>query len=230
LLDQAPDQLAGLAFLGDLFDFWFEYRHAVPRRAVRILARLADTHESRLPLLFIGGNHDFWLVDFLRREFGLDARLGATSLSIGDRRVLAAHGDELVAAGDPGYRFLKRILRNPVARGLYRAIHPDFGIPLGGVISKWSRDYTSEREFFLGEALRASIEAAFDAGHDAVVMGHLHKAEHLRLPRGECIVLGGWSDGLSVALLEAGQFRLDEWRPAPREKDAGMPNREGPRF
>lgn len=211
LIDQAPDLFAGIALLGDLFDFWFQYRHAVPRRGIRILGRLAEAHESRLPILFVGGNHDFWLADFLRREFGLDARNEPATLAIGSRRVLAAHGDELVAAGDPGYRFLKWILRGRLAGGLFRAIHPDLGVPLGRAVSRWSRDYTSEKEFFLGDALRASLDRAFDEGHDAVVMGHLHKTQHLRLPRGECLVLGGWSESLSTVLLDAGEFRFEAW-------------------
>jgi len=213
LLDRSPELFSGLALLGDLFDFWFEYRHVIPRRAAGALARLAALHESGFPVLFVGGNHDFWLADFLRREFGLDARREPATLAIGGRRVLAAHGDELVAAGDPGYRFLKKVLRHRAAGGLFRWIHPDLGVPLGRAVSRWSRDYTSGKEFFLGDALRASIDGAFAAGHDAIVMGHLHKSEHLRLAGGECLVLGGWSGRLSVVLLEAGAFRLDHWPP-----------------
>jgi UDP-2,3-diacylglucosamine hydrolase len=213
LLERSPDLFSGLALLGDLFDFWFEYRHAIPRRAARALARLATLHESGFPVLFVGGNHDFWLADFLHREYGLDARREPATLEVGGRRVLAAHGDELVAAGDPGYRVLKKLLRARVAGSLFRSVHPDIGIPLGRTVSRWSRDYTSEKEFFLGDALRASIERAFAAGHDAVVMGHLHKAEHLRLPGGECLVLGGWSGRLSTVVLEAGAFRHEPWPP-----------------
>lgn len=214
MLDHAQQSSRGITLLGDLFDFWFPYRHAIPRRAIRLLARMAEIHASGFPIRFVGGNHDLWLAPYLEDEFGLPARASTLSLSAGGRRIFAAHGDDLVAAGDPGYRFLKRVIRNRVAESLFRAIHPDLGIPLARKISGASREYTNEKEFFLGDALSASIEKAFDAGHDTVVMGHLHTARHLRLARGECVVLGGWTGRLSIARVEQGEIRLDEWPPA----------------
>jgi UDP-2,3-diacylglucosamine hydrolase len=202
-----------LILLGDLFEFWFEYRHAIPKTAVRILLRLADLRESGVPVDFVGGNHDVWLADFLTREFGISGHTHPIGLAVGGRRVFAAHGDELVAGNDPGYRLLKRVLRNRVSPRLFALLHPDLGIPLGRVISGWSREHKKERDFFLGDALRRSIEAAFDAGHDAVVMGHLHTARQLEFPRGECVILGGWNGRLSIAELEDGRFRLAEWPP-----------------
>lgn len=175
---------------------------------------MADLHASGFPIRFVGGNHDFWLANFLEAEFGIPARAESLSLSVDGRRIFAAHGDDMVAAGDAGYRFLKGLIRNRVAEGMFRLLHPDLGIPLGRWVSQGSREYTSEKEFHLGDALAASIERAFDAGHDAVVMGHLHAAQHLRLPRGECVVLGGWSrQRLSILRVAGGELRLDAWPP-----------------
>lgn len=217
LLDRASDSASGLAILGDLFDFWFEYRHAIPKRALRIVARIAELHDAGLPVTFVGGNHDVWLAAFLGREFGVPSHAGRTSLAVGGRRILVTHGDEMVAGSDPGYRLLKRLLRNPVTPRLFRLLHPDIGIPFGRLLSGLSRDYRREDGFFLGETLRAAIERAFDGGHDAVVMGHLHIAEHVRLPRGECLVLGGWTGRLSVVSLSDGVFAHEQW---PREADS----------
>lgn len=214
MLDHARDCARSVTLLGDLFDFWFPYRHAIPRRAVRLLARMAELHDAGFPIRFVGGNHDLWLAPYLEAEFGIPAQVDPLSLSAGGRRIFAAHGDDLVAAGDRGYRFLKRVIRNRLAEGLFRAIHPDLGIPLARRISGASREYTNEKEFFLGDALEASIEKAFDAGHDTVVIGHLHLARHLRLARGECVVLGGWTGRLSIARVEDGAIALDEWPPA----------------
>jgi UDP-2,3-diacylglucosamine hydrolase len=179
LLDHAPRDRQGLVVLGDLFDFWFST--ATPyRRRGRLLGRIGDLHASGFPIRFVGGNHDFWLADYLESEFGVPTRDPSLSLSVGGRRIFAAHGDEMIAAADPGYRFLKRLLRNGAAKGLYRAIHPDIGIPLGRAISRTSRGYTDENS--TRERALAAIERAFDWGHDAVVMGHLHSAQHLRFP------------------------------------------------
>jgi len=211
LIEHAGEHAAGLVLLGDLFEFWFEYRHTIPKRAARLLTRIADLHESGVPVDFIGGNHDVWLAGYLAREFNVSAHSRPISLSIGSRRVFVAHGDEMVAGNDPGYRLLRRILRNRVAPRLFALLHPDLGIPLGRAVSGWSREYKKEKDFFLGDALAKSIESAFDAGHDAVVMGHLHTARHLKLPRGECLILGGWSGRLSVVSLDGGEFRHLEW-------------------
>jgi UDP-2,3-diacylglucosamine hydrolase len=213
LLEHARTHAEGITLLGDLFDFWFPYRHAIPKRAVRILVQLGELHASGFPVRFVGGNHDFWLGDYLEGEFGLPARAPSVTVEAGGRRIFAAHGDDLVAAGDPGYRFLKRVLRNRVATGLFGALHPDIGIPLGKMISRTSREYTNEKEFYLGDALAASIERAFDAGHDAVVIGHLHVAQHVRLPRGECVVLAGWTGRLSIVRVAGGELRLEDWPP-----------------
>lgn len=213
LLDVARETAAGVAILGDLFDFWFEYRHAIPKTAIRLLTRIGDLHAAGVSVDFVGGNHDVWLADFLASELGVRTHTRPATLHVGGRVVLAAHGDEMVAANDPGYRVLRRLLRNRVSPRLYRLLHPDVGIPLGRLVSGWSRDHTKEKDFFLGDALRASIDRAFDAGHDAVVMGHLHRAQHLRFDRGECVILGGWTGTLSVARLEGGAFHPVEWSP-----------------
>jgi UDP-2,3-diacylglucosamine hydrolase len=214
LLDHAAQHAEGMAILGDLFDFWLPYRHVIPRRAVALLGRMAEVRRRGFPISFVGGNHDFWIADFLEDELGIPARAPSLSLSVAGRKILAAHGDDLIAGADPGYRFLRRLLRNPIALGAFRLIHPDVGIPLARLVSRTSRDYTSGKEFFVGPALARSLDAAFDAGHDAVVMGHLHEPKHLRLPRGECLVLGGWSGSLSIVRAEAGALHLGSW-PAP---------------
>lgn len=117
---------SGLLINGDLFDFWFEYRHVIARRHVRVLAALAELVESGVPVWFVGGNHDAWGGSFLEEEIGLRLLRGPVRMELAGRRALIAHGDG-VGAGDYKYRALKALIRNRLTVGAFRTLHPDWG-------------------------------------------------------------------------------------------------------
>jgi UDP-2,3-diacylglucosamine hydrolase len=125
-LEHASEHAAELLINGDLFDFWFEYRTVIPSRYYRVLAALADTVESGVPVAFTSGNHDAWGGAFLRDSVGLRLIDGAVTEQWAGRRVLIAHGDG-VGAGDRRYRALRRVIRNPWVVRAFRALHPDLG-------------------------------------------------------------------------------------------------------
>lgn len=212
---------ARLFILGDLFDFWFEYRRAVPSGHFRTLHALAALIDAGTPITYLGGNHDFWCGPYLEREVGLTVLPRPGSVELQGRRVFLAHGDGL-GPGDTGYRLLKALLRNPVAIALYRTIHPDLGIALAQRVSAVSRRHTKTREFYLRRMARHIAAPQYARGHDAVVLGHVHDPLHLRDAHGrDLLVLGDWIEAFTYAQLVGGVFTLRRYRPGAGEDPAG---------
>lgn len=209
-LDRVGAERAALYVVGDLFDFWFEYAHAIPKEFVRVLQTLGELRRHGIPVTYVGGNHDFWIGDYLRRELDLAFTDASLALTHQGRRIFLAHGDGL-GPGDGGYKLLKRVLRNGVARALFRWIHPDVGIPLARGVSRLSRNH-APRPGRTEEDLLALLAAPrFREGFDAVVMGHFHRPIHRRDGRNEFLVLGEWITRRTYARLEGGVFSLLEF-------------------
>ena len=214
-LGSLPGRASALYIIGDLFDFWFEYRTAIPARYFRTLMALRALTESGLPITYLNGNHDFWLGPFLRETIGIRTHHGALPLECQGRRIWLHHGDGLVG-GDLGYRLLKRLLHHPASIALFRLLHPDLGLPFARWVSRFSREARDERGFD-GDRLWAEIaEPRFAAGFDAVLVGHFHHPYERREGGREFFVLGDWIRHFSYAALEQGRLRLEVWphRPA----------------
>jgi UDP-2,3-diacylglucosamine hydrolase len=211
--DRVRDERAALYVNGDLFDFWFEYGHAIPKRFVRALQALGDLRRQGVPVLYVGGNHDFWIGEYLARELDVSFTDQPQTLALQGRTIFLAHGDGL-GPGDHGYKILKRVLRNRIARGLFRWIHPDLGIPLAGAFSHTSRHH-APRPSVSDEDLRDRLaRPRFAEGFDAVVLGHFHRPVHLREEGRDFVVLGDWITRRTVVRLVDGMFELMEFRGA----------------
>lgn len=217
-LDRVGAERATLYVNGDLFDFWFEYAHAIPKRFVRVLQALGELRRHGTPVTYIGGNHDFWIGDYLKRELDVAFTDRSLTLEHQGRRIFLAHGDGL-GPGDHGYKMLKAVLRNPVARACFRWIHPDVGIPLARAVSHTSRHH-APRPKVTDEILYDRLaRPRLAEGHDAVILGHLHRAVHHRGTEGEFLILGDWMERRTVVRLAEGRFTLSEsarTSPSPR--------------
>jgi UDP-2,3-diacylglucosamine hydrolase len=197
---------------GDLFDFWFEYGSAIPKRFVRVLLALESLKRHGVPVTYVGGNHDFWIGDYLQREIGIAFHDEPIPLSIQGRKLLLAHGDGL-GPGDLGYKLLKGVLRARLSRFLFRWIHPDIGIPIASGTSHTSRRHAPRRAR-TDEELESTLGGPFFAeGHDSVILGHYHRPLHRSAPGRDFIILGDWIHGRSVVRLEEGRFTLLERAP-----------------
>src|SRR5215831_17714406 len=137
-LKHLPPTTRALYIVGDLFDFWFEYRTAIPRRHFPTLVALRQLVESGVEVTMLNGNHDFWLGHFLEESVGVHTVYGAVALELQGRKLWVHHGDGLIG-GDSGYKFLKKLLRSRTNIMLYQWLHPDFGLPLALRVSHWSR-------------------------------------------------------------------------------------------
>jgi UDP-2,3-diacylglucosamine hydrolase len=216
-LTSLQGRACALFIVGDLFDFWFEYRTAIPRRHFATLAALRRLRESGVVITYLNGNHDFWLGPFLRDELGLRTHGDALTVELQGHRIWLHHGDGLLG-GDLGYRMLKKLLRNRMSVALYRLLHPDLGIPLAARISRWSRHSRAGRPLE-GDRLWRDIAAPrFREGFDTVMIGHFHRALERREGGRALFVLGDWIESFTYVVLRDGAFTLESWPPgsAPR--------------
>jgi UDP-2,3-diacylglucosamine hydrolase len=203
-----------LYIVGDLFDFWFEYKTVVFSQHFRVLHALRQVVESGTRVNFICGNHDAWTGPFLREQVGLHVATGSIHTLIDGRHYFITHGDGLRPGEDPAYAFSRMLLRNRFTRFLFRQVHPDLGIRLARALSGWSRgNNTDDDGSRYLEILRDDIaKPLFQQGVDAVIVGHLHYPYHYRSQGKELLVLGDWMRHFTYGKLEDGQLTLTRWR------------------
>ncbi len=194
--------------LGDLFDFWFEYKHAIPKEHLQVLFKLAAMIDSGIEVHYISGNHDFWLGDFLEKEVGLIIHKDFYEITENNQRLFMIHGDGL-SPGDWKYRILRRILRNKINIWLYQKIPCDIGIPFAkfvsrssalhseGSINKFAKDY----EIYAQEKLKM--------GYDAVLIGHTHYPQRFEYDNGIYINTGDMMRNFSYGKLDNGELTLE---------------------
>ena len=201
-----------LYIVGDLFDFWFEYRHLIPKNFQKILNRLGRLKDSGVKIDYLCGNHDFWLGDFLPQQIGIPVHKDYSEAEHQGKKIFVSHGDGL-AQSDWGYRILKKILRSRVNIWLYRQLPPDFSIPLARLVSGTSRDYTSGREAKFLEEYRQFAEEKIKSGFDIVILGHTHQPQIERIGNGTYVNLGDWFKHFSYGVLDKGGIRLERFNP-----------------
>lgn len=199
-----------LYVVGDLFDFWFEYRQVVPSGHYRILHRLADLVQNGTRVIYLAGNHDFWLDDFFPREIGVETSREPLSVRHQGLSLYIAHGDGL-AQTDRGYRLLKRILRHPLNIRLYRLIHPDVGIPLARLASASSRAYTDQKALELVNEYERAAREILSQGFDAVILGHSHYPSLRSFGPKTYLNIGDWITHFTYGRLRDGILTLQVW-------------------
>jgi UDP-2,3-diacylglucosamine hydrolase len=207
-----PDT-AELFVLGDLFDFWFEYRKVVPKGYVRLLATLARFTDEGIPVHFFVGNHDMWMNDYFEKELGMQVYYEPTRFQRDGKSWLIGHGDGL-GPGDTGYKFLKKIFRNPVCRFLFSITPPVIGIGLADFFSRKSRAKTGHTDqVFLGEDNEWLIQFCkqeLQKEHtDFFVFGHRHLPLDIPLSHNSKYVnTGDWITHDSYAVYDNHELTL----------------------
>jgi UDP-2,3-diacylglucosamine hydrolase len=207
-----------LFILGDLFDFWFEYRTVIPKGFHRTLSALQSLTENGTAVHYLAGNHDFWMDDFFPRELGIEVHTEAFEVAIDGKRVHLHHGDGL-ASNDLGYRLIKPVLRNPLSIWLYRWLHPDIGVRLARGSSRTSREYTTAKDYGEEEGMLSYAGKRIAEGCDIVVMGHRHQPSFRELPGGVYVNLGDWITANTFARMDNGSIALKTWNGAEGRPD-----------
>ncbi len=213
-LDSIKSDAAALYIVGDLFDFWYEYRTAVPKGFVRIQGKLAEMSDAGVDLHIFTGNHDMWMFRYFEEELGATMHRGNLALTLGPLKILVGHGDGL-GPGDHGYKFIKQVFANPVCIWLFGWLHPDIGIGLARFWSGRSREanLAADDEFHgtKGEWLyQYCLEVSAREHYDAFIFGHRHLV--LDMPVGSSsryINLGAWFHDPHCAVLDAAGLRLE---------------------
>ena len=142
---------AQIFIVGDIFDFWYEYKEVVPRGYVRLLGKLAELTDAGIPVHFFVGNHDMWMHDYFQKELNISVYFEPKVFEFNQKKFYIGHGDGL-GPGDHGYKFIKKIFRNPLCQWAFGQLHPTWGIGLANYFSRKSRVKTGNSdEIFLGE-------------------------------------------------------------------------------
>lgn len=215
-LEHAGTAASRVVIDGDLFDFWFEYRSAVPRGHTRVLGALARLVDAGIPVLLMGGNHDWWGGSYLREEIGVEFHREPVTLELAGRTTFLAHGDGL-GRGDLGYRLLRLVLRGRLTRGAFRWLHPDLGARIAARVSNTEvrEGGPTESERTRSRVLRewAGEKLRGDPTLDLVVLGHTHVPLLEEVERDRFYLnLGDWLHHRSFAVLEpSSPPRLERW-------------------
>lgn len=213
-LEQARKDAAIIFIVGDLFDFWYEYRTVVPRGYTRILGKLAELTDSGIILHFFVGNHDMWMKDYFQKELNIPVYFEPKTFAFNGKRFYIGHGDGL-GPGDHGYKFLKKIFRNPVCQWLFGILPPAIGVGLANYFSRSSRAATGQADAkFLGEEnewLLVYCREILQQQHfDYFIFGHRHLPIDFTLREdSRYINLGDWIVYNSYAVFDGQQLSLE---------------------
>lgn len=200
-----------LYIVGDLFDFWYEYKQVIPKKYFRILYSLKKITEKGIVVNYFAGNHDFYLGNFFDKELNIKTWQDDFEFELEGKKFYLWHGDGL-GKKDRGYRFLKKIIRNRFFQSLYRLLHPDFGIPFARWVSGSSRAYTNQLNHKRDESDYFEFaEEKFKNGVDFVLMGHRHNPLVHAVENKKYINLGDWINHFTYAVFENGQLELKQY-------------------
>lgn len=216
-LDDIKDDADEVFLVGDMFDFWYEYRKVVPKGFVRLLGKLAELSDSGISMHFFVGNHDMWMKDYFQKELNIPVYFEAKEFERNGKKLLIGHGDGL-GPGDHGYKRLKKLFRNPVSKWFFGMLPPVIGMGLANYLSRRSRAQTgSTEEIFLGEdkewLLIYSKEVLKKKKFDFFIFGHRHLPIDYRLENGSRYInLGDWIRYYTYGVFDGETFTLKSVR------------------
>ena len=223
-LDEIKQDALELYIMGDLFDFWFEYKTAIPKGFTRLFGKLAEFSDGGIPIHFFRGNHDIWAFDYFQEELQMKMHRKPEIKEILGKRFYLAHGDGL-GQGDKGYKFIKWVFERKINQWLFRWIHPDWGLALGLYFSGRSR-YANEareererREPSKGDITDSRLpvfaKSVLESGEkiDYFIMGHWHIIRNIKL-HGESrfVFLGDWISRFSYGVFNGESFEVKQFK------------------
>jgi UDP-2,3-diacylglucosamine hydrolase len=212
-LEEIRREAAVIFIVGDMFDFWYEYRKVVPKGYVRLLGKLAEITDAGTPVHFFVGNHDMWMKDYLQKELNIPVYFAPVDFEFNGRQFHIGHGDGL-GPGDHGYKMLKKIFRNPACQWLFGILPPYAGMGIANYMSRRSRAQTgATEEKFLGEDKEWLIiyckEVLQKKFYDFFVFGHRHLPINHRLTEKTVYMnLGDWIRYNSYGVFDGDKLEL----------------------
>lgn len=217
-LDSIKDKAGAIYLLGDMFDFWYEYKLVVPKGYTRLLGKISELTDNGVEVHFFTGNHDIWCGDYLQKECGVILHRQPQTCELGDKVFYLAHGDGL-GDPDPKFKFLRWLFHNKMAQVLFSAVHPRWGVELGLTWAKHSRmkhgdggdpPYMGEQREYLVCYAKQYLKT-----HPSInyfIFGHRHIELDLMLShQTRMMILGDWIDQFTYAVYDGRQLTLNNY-------------------
>lgn len=212
-LDEIKQDAAAIFLLGDLFDFWFEYKKVVPKGFTRTLGKLAEISDSGIPIYYFVGNHDLWMNGYFEEELNIPVYHKPKDFEINGKTFLIGHGDGL-GPGDKGYKRMKKVFTNSFSKWLFRWLHPDLGVKLAQYMSVKNKLISGEEDAkFLGKenewlAIYAKKKSK-EKHRDYFLFGHRHLPLEIDLDNNsKYINLGDWINHYTYGEFDGKDFQL----------------------
>lgn len=215
-LNEIKSDAEVIFLLGDLFDFWFEYKKAVPKGFIRVLGKLAELRDSGIEIHFFIGNHDLWMEDYFETELNIPTYRKPTEFTFNNKTFLIGHGDGL-GPGDKGYKRMKKVFTNPISKWLYRWLHPDIGISLAQYLSVKNKLISGEEDVkFLGEENEWLViyckQKLIEKHYDYFLFGHRHLPLEISIgENSKYINTGDWITYFTYAIFNGEQMVLKSY-------------------
>lgn len=215
-LDEIKTDASEIYLLGDVFDFWFEYKHAIPKGFVRLQGKIAELTDGGIQIHWFIGNHDMWIFNYIPEELGVIIHRKEITKEYNGKTFFIGHGDGL-GPGDRGYKFIKAVFRNKVCQWLFARLHPNFGIGIANYFSRKSRVATgqSDEEFYGVEKemlIQFCKTELTKKQYDYFVFGHRHLPIDFQLNNNSRYLnIGDWIKYNSYAVFDGEKLELKYW-------------------
>jgi UDP-2,3-diacylglucosamine hydrolase len=215
-LEEIRADAATIFIIGDLFDFWFEYKTVVPKGFTRTLGKLAEIADSQIPIHYFVGNHDLWMSGYFEEELGIPVYHHPLEFTFNNKTFLVGHGDGL-GPGDKGYKRMKKVFTNPIAKWLFRWLHPDWGVRLAHYLSLKNKLISGSEDInFLGEDKEWLVQYCkrklSEKSYDYFIFGHRHLPLKIQLSE-KAIYLntGDWISHYTYAVFNGETLALERY-------------------
>jgi len=212
-LDYISSDAKEIYLVGDIFDFWFEYKKVIPKGNTRFLGKLCELVDKGIEINYFTGNHDIWIFDYLPNEVGVKVFKKPVVKIIDNKKFFIAHGDGLTKY-EKSYNLLKSVFTNPFAQWLFRILHPDLGVKIAYAWSKKSREGNVDKpkSQFKGEEewlFKWAKETAEHTHYDYYLFGHRHVAIKMDINKNsDLYFLGDWINLFSYAVWDGNELEL----------------------
>ena len=216
-LDEVKTDAGAIFLLGDLFDFWFEYKTVVPKGFIRVLGKIAEIRDKGIPMYFFVGNHDLWMNGYFESELGIPVYHSPKEFEFGGKKFLIGHGDGL-GPGDKGYKRMKKVFQHPVSKWFYRWLHPDIGVRLAQYLSTKNKLISGDEDIkFLGEDNEWLVQYAkrkLEQRHfDYFLFGHRHLPMEIKVgENSKYINTGDWITHFTYAVFDGEDLHLKTYQ------------------
>lgn len=215
-LDMVKEDATAIFLLGDLFDFWFEYKTVVPKGQVRVLGKLAEIADSGIPIYFFVGNHDLWMFGYFEEELGIPVYHEPKTFVFNNKTFFIGHGDGK-GPGDMGYKRMKKVFTSPFFQWCFRWIHPDIGVRLARHLSVKNKlisgdddaKFLGEENEWLAQYAKRKLE---QQQVDYFIFGHRHLPMEIKLTEQTTYMnLGDWIGHYTYGVFDGAELRLEKF-------------------